>query len=188
MGERKERKYRQRSRRRETSFCTWAGATLGWPRKSFEFNPGYDKWQTSSTSRIGRRLTALCTADRYSYNETERLMDLKHEFLRLVFREWNIPFRLRKTPANRHFNTIREQLCVELIFCNRNGYKIRRNVSPFLLYHVHNTRICSRGLPYAKQLAISCLITECNRRANPFTQTWLVVPAESSPPCQNFLT
>lgn len=83
-----------------------------WPRKSFEFNPGYDKWQTSSTSRIGRRLTALCTADRYSYNETERLMDLKHEFLRSVFREWNIPFQLRKNPTNRHFNIIREQLCV----------------------------------------------------------------------------
>lgn len=30
-----------------------------WPRKSFEFNPGYDKWQTWSTSGIGRGLTAL---------------------------------------------------------------------------------------------------------------------------------
>lgn len=33
-----------------------------WPRKSFEFKPGCDKWQTLSTTRIGRRLTALCTA------------------------------------------------------------------------------------------------------------------------------
>lgn len=116
-----------------------------WPRKSFEFNPGYDKWQTSSTSRIGRRLTALCTADRYSYNETERLMDLKHEFLRSVFREWNIPFRLRKNPANRHFNIIREQLCVGLNFTLYIG---RIYVAYHLSVSPRNTQICSRELPY----------------------------------------
>jgi len=51
-----------------------------WPRKSFEFKPACDKWQTSSTSRIGRGLTAFCTADRYCCNETEGLMDSKRGF------------------------------------------------------------------------------------------------------------
>jgi len=33
---------------------------------------------------IGRRLTALCTADRYGYNEIEGLMDSKREFSLLL--------------------------------------------------------------------------------------------------------
>lgn len=43
-------------------------------------------------------------------------MDLKHEFLRSIFHELNIPFRLRKNPANRHFSIIQEQLCIGLKF------------------------------------------------------------------------